>query len=383
MATTPSKAIVASTPGPTHHGAENWEMTNILVPTDLKDGEILVEMVATGICHTDISLTNPEMGQTFPIVPGHEGSGYVKAVGPNVKKALQVGDPVLLSFDSCEKCHSCQSQRPAYCDTFAPMNLFGEQDVFKSEDGNSPIAAKFFGHSSFAKLSIVKESTVLPAKDLIQSEEELKLFAPLGCGIQTGAGAILNLVKPGPEDRVLVCGLGGVGLSAVMGAHIAGCKQIIAVDKVQERIDLAKNVFGATHGLNTTGLTDLTQAMREIAAGRGPTVVIETTGFPPVLEGAYYALDTKGSFVQVGGPVDPKYRFSMDLVQHLFRGVKLFGCVEGDSIPGEFIPEMIKGVILTDGMVVDKMVKYYDAEDFKTALHDMHSGKTIKPILVW
>jgi Zn-dependent alcohol dehydrogenase len=175
------------------------------------------------------------------------------------------------------------------------MNLFGEQDVFKSEDGQSPIAAKFFGHSSFANLSVVKETTVLPVKDLIKGEDELKLFAPLGCGIQTGVGAILNLVKPGPEDRVMVCGLGGVGLSAVMvssrrclvhcwitangrsqGAHIAGCKQIIAVDRVQERIDLARSVFGATHGLNTSGLTDVTAAMKDVAGGRGPTVVIES-----------------------------------------------------------------------------------------------------------
>jgi Zn-dependent alcohol dehydrogenase len=143
-------------------------------------------------------------------------------VGPNVKKPVKVGDPVLLSFDSCEKCGECQAKRPAYCDTFAPMNLYGEQDVFKSQDGESPIAAKFFGHSSFANLSVVKETTVLPVKDLIKSEEELKLFAPLGCGIQTGVGAFLNLVKPGPEDRVMVCGLGGVGLSAVMASR-RGC----------------------------------------------------------------------------------------------------------------------------------------------------------------
>lgn len=130
------------------------------------------------------------------------------------------------------------------------------------------------------------------------------------------------------------------------------------MDKVQDRIDLAKSVFGATHGLNTSGVADLTAAMKEIAGGRGPTVVIESeifrpnllaswltvcsaTGFPLVLESAYYSLDTKGSFVQVGGPTDQKYRFNMDLVQHLFRGVKLFGCVEGDSVPGKFIPEMI------------------------------------------
>ena len=144
------------------------------------------------------------------------GSGYVKAVGPKVTKPIKPGDPVLLSFDSCGKCKECHEKRPAYCDTFAPMNLYGESDVFKTSDGSSGIGAKFFGHSSFAKLSIVKESTVLPAKDLIQSKEELQLFAPLGCGIQTGVGAILNLVKPSPSDTVMVTGLGGVGLSAVM-----------------------------------------------------------------------------------------------------------------------------------------------------------------------
>lgn len=117
--------------------------------------------------------------------------------------------------------------------------------------------------------------------------------------------------------------------------------------------------------------------------------LLSATGFPLVLEGAYYSLDTKGSFVQVGGPVDPKYRLTMDVVQHLFRGVKLFGCVEGDSVPGDFIPELIKyyregrlpgmllcrvAVFALAGLlicffVVDKMVKYYDAKDFKTALH--------------
>lgn len=141
----------------------------------------------------------------------------------------------------------------------------------------------------------------------------------------------------------------------------------MAVDKVQSRIDLAKEVFGATHGLNTTGLADLTAAMREVSGGRGPSVVIETTGFPPVLEAAFHAVDTKGSFVQVGGPADPSYRMSTDLVDMLFRGIKLFGCVEGDSVPEDFIPQLIKHY-RAGKLPVDKMVKYYPAEDFKVAL---------------
>lgn len=259
----PSRAIVASEPSTSveHHAGRNWAMKDIHVPIELKHGELLIEMVASGICHTDLSMTNPNVGQHFPIVAGHEGTygnlvvqgrsaiaiqityvlannqligaGYVKAIGPNVTKPVQPGDPVLLSFDSCGSCKECHEMRPAYCDTFAPMNLYGEKDVFKSSDGESAIGAKFFGHSSFAKLSVVKESTVLLVKDFIQSKEELQLFAPLGCAIQTGVGAILNLVKPSPNEAVMVCGLGGVGLSAVMVCFTTSSKyQSIGLTKL-------------------------------------------------------------------------------------------------------------------------------------------------------
>ncbi|SMY29819.1 unnamed protein product [Zymoseptoria tritici ST99CH_1A5] len=382
---TKTTAIVASEPGEDHKPAANWSLQEVYIPTELNDGEVLVEMVATGICHTDISLTGPGMAQGFPIVPGHEGSGYIRALGPSItKSSLQVGDPVLLSFDHCTACLPCTSSSPAYCDTFAPLNLFGESSVFHSSSSPSEsnaIGGKFFGHSSFSKLSIVKETSILSAKGLVKDMEELKLFAPLGCGIQTGAGAISNLVKPGKEDVVAVMGLGGVGLSAVMAAKIAGCKSIIAVDRVESRIEEAKSLFGATHGLNTTGIEDLAAALKEITGGRGPNVVIETTGHPAVLEPAYASVATKGSFVIIGGPPQG-YEMKFDYVQHLFRGIKVFGCVEGDSVPEKFIPEMI--AYYREGKLpVDKMVKFYKAEDFKEALHDMHAGKAIKPVLVW
>ncbi|PPJ52355.1 hypothetical protein CBER1_09837 [Cercospora berteroae] len=382
---TSSRAIVASEPQDGQRAGENWAIQDIQVPSTLKEGEILVEMVASGICHTDLALTVPEKGQTFPIVPGHEGAGYVRAVGPGVKKPVKPCDAVLLSFDSCTLCLNCRVQRPAYCDVFAPLNLFGESDVFQASGADASkggVGGKFFGQSSFAKLSVVKETTVLPANDLIQNEEELKLFAPLGCGIQTGVGAITNLVKASPDDIVLVTGLGGVGLSAVMGAHISGCRTIVAVDKVQSRIDLAKEVFGATHGFNTTDVTDLAAALKEACGGRGASVVVETTGVPLLIEAAFDAVDIKGTFVQVAGPIDPKYRMPVDPVSVIFRGIKMLGCVEGDSVPGEFIPQLIKHY-RNGKLPVDKMVKFYPAEDFKTALHDMHSGKTIKPVLTW
>lgn len=152
------------------------------------------------------------------------------------------------------------------------------------------------------------------------------------------------------------------------GAHISGCRTIVAVDKVQSRIDLAREVFGATHGFNTTNVTDLAAALKEACGGRGASVVVETTGVPLLIEAAFDAVDIKGTFVQVAGPIDPKYRMPVDPVSVIFRGIKMLGCVEGDSVPGEFIPQLIKHY--REGKLpVDKMVKFYPAEDFKTALH--------------
>jgi Zn-dependent alcohol dehydrogenase len=219
MSTTPARAIVASAPGPDYKPGNNWALEEISVPNDLKDGELLVEMVASGICHTDLLTTSFPgglPGLPYPRIVGHEGSGYVKAIGPKVTKDVKVGDPVLLSFDHCGGCESCEAQHPAYCSSFMPMNIYCIPEIFKSKDGSQPIAGKHFGQSSFASLSIVNQASVLPARDLVKDKEELKLFAPLGCGLQTGAGAILNIAKPGPKDRVMVLGLGGVGLSAVM-----------------------------------------------------------------------------------------------------------------------------------------------------------------------
>lgn len=219
--TTSARAIVASAPDyPNNYKpGNNWKLQDIVVPTELKEGEILIEMTATGICHTDLLTTSyPDgtPGIPYPRIVGHEGSGYVKAIGPGVKKDVKVGDPVLLSFDHCGECESCRQGHPAYCSVFIPLNIPCVPDVFRDTNGGKGIAGKSFGQSSFASLSVVKEASVLPARGLVKSKEELQLFAPLGCGIQTGAGAVLRLAKPEKQDRVMVLGLGGVGLSAVM-----------------------------------------------------------------------------------------------------------------------------------------------------------------------
>ncbi len=212
-----ARAIVASTPGSNHHSGDNWRIQDVTV-RPIKPDEVLVQIIATGICHTDLLMTSypPGMaGIAYPKVAGHEGAGYVKAVGSSVTKKLEVGDPVLLSFDFCKECAQCKQGHPAYCHSLNPLNMAGDATCFKLAEGGNA-GGQFFGQSSFASLSVVKEASVLNVKGMIKDEEELKLFAPFGCGVQTGAGTVVQLANAKKEDTVVIMGLGGVGLSAIM-----------------------------------------------------------------------------------------------------------------------------------------------------------------------
>jgi Zn-dependent alcohol dehydrogenase len=152
-----------------------------------------------------------------------EGSGYVKAVGKGVTVA-KPGDPVLLSFAFCNKCEICKTGHKSYCNSFNELNFGGPYRDFQlaSRSGEPEVGGGFFGQSSFASLSIVRECSVVNAKDLVRDKKELQLFAPLGCGIQTGSGTVVNAARATPQDVLLVSGLGGVGLSAIMGAKVQG-----------------------------------------------------------------------------------------------------------------------------------------------------------------
>ncbi|KAK4950476.1 hypothetical protein LTR10_011458 [Elasticomyces elasticus] len=385
--TTPTRAILASEPEPQAHiPGSNWTLSSILVPTTLKAGELLVEMVASGICHTDLLITSiprhPSYPLHYPRVAGHEGAGYIKAIGPNsIKKDLAIGDPVLLSYYSCMDCVTCKLGRPNHCPSFG-YNVIGQPDAFKSADGGGDIAGSFFGQSSFANLSVVKESSVVSAKDLIEKPEELKLFAPLGCGLQTGAGSVLKIANAGKGDSVMVSGLGGVGLAAIMAAKIAGCHEIIGVDINASRVKRCEE-FGATKALNTQNLPDLAGSLKQAANdGRGPDIFIDTTGVSAVQQAAYKSLANGGTLVLVGASPDPVQKLEIDVRDIMTRCVKVVGCIMGDSNPEVFIPELVK--YYREGRFpIDRMTTFYKAEDFKTALHDMHSGETIKAVLEW
>ncbi|KAJ5657549.1 uncharacterized protein N7484_001198 [Penicillium longicatenatum] len=346
------------------------------------DDEVLVEMHASGICHTDILLSSVPTGAVgvqYPKVVGHEGAGIARAVGKNVQ-SVSVGDPVLLSFSSCSTCIQCQESHPAYCDTFGYRNYVGHQESM-SMDSDKKVWSQFFGQSSFAKHSIVNKSSIVNAKDLIKDLDELKLFAPLGCGFQTGMGVIQNITMAVPGDSVLVTGLGAVGMGSVITAAIVGCKTIIAVDRVKSRIDLAKKL-GATHSIDTSeeGFTTLDEAVRKLIS-TGVSIAIDATGVPAIIEQSVQATRARGKMVIVGAPPtnwDLKIRGG----QHLNSGRSIMGCVEGDCDPQTAIPQLVKWY--REGKFpLESFVRYFDATGYETAVHGLETGEVIKPVLVW
>ncbi|KAJ5986169.1 NAD/NADP dependent alcohol dehydrogenase [Penicillium sp. IBT 35674x] len=298
------------------------------------DDEVLVEMHASGICHTDILLTSVSQGGfgvAYPKVPGHGGAGIVRDVGKNVNVAA-IGDPVLLSFHACLSCEQCKNGHPAYCNSFAQENYVGRGQLMSVRESGEGLWTRFFGQSSFAQYSVVSEASIINAKELLHHDHELELFAPLGCGFQTGMGAVQNIAMAGTAETVMIIGLGAVGMGALMTAKIRNCKAIIAVDRIQGRLELAKE-FGASHILDTSdsSFSTLDEATRSLFAG-GVSVVIETTGVPHLIEQGIQSTTARGKIVLVGVP-PPDYNLGVRIVEHINTGRAILGCIEGDCVP--------------------------------------------------
>lgn len=360
----------------------DWRFENVKVTRSPKEHELKVRMVATGICHSDIVVASlppaPEWGLTFPKVLGHEGAGIVEEVGPGVTVA-KVGDPILLSYTYCKSCDLCHADEQPYCLNWMPLNVLGEKSVFETKD-NEDAGAKFFGQSSFAGTSIVSEGSVVNLKDSVKGDDDLKLLAPLGCGLMTGSGAIINGANVKSHDIVLVTGIGAVGLGAIMAAKIAGAKEIIALDRVAHRLETAKEL-GATKIVDTTKTSaSFAEDIKKAVDGQRISVIIETTGVLPVINETVKALGKHGKFIQLGVPIGTELTLP---IAQFFSDNKSFEChYLGNTTGQAWIPIMIKW--WKEGKFpIEKIVKYYPAEDALKALEEMQDGSTIKPVLVW
>lgn len=342
-----------------------------------RDNEIRVKLVATGVCHTDISVMRRPFPVDQPMVLGHEGAGIVEAVGKAVTK-VKVGDRVVMSFNSCGHCRSCHAHAHSYCTNFFGTNFLGQRpdgSTALSRNGQ-PVRHNFFGQSSFATYSICTERNVVKVPDNV-STEVFEILGPLGCGIQTGAGAIINVLKPGLAESVVVFGTGAVGLSALMAAKALGAATIVAVDRVAERLALAQEL-GATHTVLADGSNDVVAEIARVTGG-GANVSLDTTAVSAVLRHAIDCLAPLGRCGFVGGaPVGSV--LEVDVRDMMLNGKTLRGIVEGDSNADVFIPKLIEMQSLGH-FPFEKLVRMYPFGQINEAIEDAISGKTVKPVL--
>lgn len=350
-----------------------WEDVRLEEP---RSDEVLVRVVGAGICHTDLATRDGLLHTPLPAVLGHEGSGVVEAVGEEVTDVAP-GDKVLLSFSSCGHCSACTHGHPAYCASLLGLNFDGARP-----DGSTPIRSangealggRFFGQSSFATHCVAHARSVVRVE--AADEDELALLAPVGCGVQTGAGAVLNELAPGTGDTVAIFGAGAVGMSGVMGAALTPAENVIAVDIVPSRLELAREL-GATHVINGRE-EDTAARLAEITGGRGLTHALESSGVAALLRQATDALAVGGTVAVVGAPpVGTDASFD---VNFLLNGRSIKGVTEGDSDVVDFIPELVR-LHRAGRLPFDKMVRTYRPEQINEAAADAAEGRVLKPVL--
>ncbi|MET9460399.1 NAD(P)-dependent alcohol dehydrogenase [Streptomyces canus] len=338
--------------------------------------EALVRMVATGLCHTDLGVASGGLPFPLPGVLGHEGAGVVEAVGPAVT-GVAPGDHVVLSFTSCGDCRNCDGGHPAYCATWLPLNLLGGRRADGtstiSRDGE-PLGGHFFGQSSFAERALVDERSLVK----VDQEVPLESIAPLGCGVQTGVGAVWNVLKPVTGSTIVVLGAGAVGLSAVMAAALTPATTIVAVDRFGERLTLAREL-GATHTVNAAE-EDLGEVLAAITGGQGADGIVETTGNVNVLRQGVDALGARGTVVVVGAPPFGT-EVSLD-VNGLLGGKRVVGLTLGDAETQSFIPALVR-LVKEGRLPLHRLISTYPFADIDQAVRDMRAGKAIKPVLTF
>ncbi len=353
-------------------GPFEFEELDLAAP---QPGEVLVRIAASGLCHADIIVRDQELPVPLPMVVGHEGSGVVEELGDGVQ-AIAEGDQVILSFSSCSRCESCRTGRPAYCHESFARNFGGSRPDGSTalSSPRGPVHGHFFGQSSFATHTVVPADNVVVVPD----DAPLELYAPLGCGVQTGAGAVINSLRVPPGSGLAVLGAGSVGLSAVMAARAIGVTPIIAVDVIAERLALAA-ALGATGTVDAAATVDLSAAIREITNGEGIPYALDTTGRPETIRQAADALTVTGTLGLIApGPAGNEVAFGL---LDLIVGRTVRGIQQGDSVPSLFIPRLID--MHRHGLLpLEKIITQFPFEKLNEAAEAAHRGGVVKPVLV-
>ena len=343
------------------------EVTDIMIP-DAGPGEVVVKIIACGVCHTDLTYREGGINDDYPFLLGHEASGTVETVGEGVTN-VEVGDFVILNWRAvCGRCRACKRGRPHLC--FDTHNAAQKMTL---TDGTELSPA--LGVGAFADKTLVHEGQCTK----VDPEADPAVAGLLGCGLMAGIGAAINTGNVDRDDTVAVIGCGGVGDAAIAGAALVGAKTIIAVDLDDRKLMKARE-FGATHTVNAAD-ADVVTAIRDLTGGFGADVVIDAVGRPETWKQAFYARDLAGTVVLVGVPT-PAMTLEMPLVDFFSRGGSLKSSWYGDCLPERDFPTLIS-LYRQGRLPLEKFVsERIGLDGIEDAFHKMHAGEVLRSVVI-
>ncbi|QIS03688.1 S-(hydroxymethyl)mycothiol dehydrogenase [Nocardia brasiliensis] len=344
------------------------ELADVVLP-DPGEHDVVVRVQACGVCHTDLHYREGGINDEFPFLLGHEAAGLVETVGDAVTHVAP-GDFVVLNWRAvCGECRACRRGRPWYC--FASGNASRKMTL---ADGAELSPA--LGIGAFADKTLVHERQCTK----VDPGTDPAVAGLLGCGVMAGIGAAMNTGNVSRGDTVAVIGCGGVGDAAIAGAHLAGARSIIAIDRDTRKLDWAKE-FGATHRIDA-GTEDVVERIREITDGFGADVVIDAVGRPETWKQAFYGRDLAGTVVLVGVPT-PDMTLDLPLIDLFSRGGALKSSWYGDCLPERDFPLLVdlhrQGRLPLERFVTERI----SLEEVEKSFDAMHRGDVLRSVVVW